>query len=256
MKFTDDYFKTAEKVVFEVLTAWRPRLMEAHGKASYTLKSDASVVSEYDKALELELKAVLTKFDSGVGLVGEEDGRSGNSSTYWLIDPIDGTESFLRGMPGCRNMLTFVDGGRPEFALVYRFPSDDLFIARHGQGAFKNGQRLAVSQRTLDRSWVEISMNLLDQHAFEMFKKFRPQIAGLSIARDFLLVAEGILDGYILYGTGGGEWDFAPRALLIQEAGGRVANVGSPAYDLKITNMVASNAIIFDELQKCLSPTA
>ena len=99
-------------------------------------------------------------------------------------------------------------------------------------------------------------MTLLDPPVYRMFQAMRPRIAGISVMRDFLLIAEGHLDGYISYGTGGGVWDYAPRALIIEEAGGRVANVGSDVYSLDVTNLLASNGIIFDELQKCLSPTA
>lgn len=253
MKFNDQYFAGAQKVIMGVLASARAQLMSEHGQIGFSLKADASVVTELDQELEHKLRDALQTFDSGVGFWGEEHGRRGNEESFWLVDPIDGTESFIRGLAGCRNMATFVSGGKAQYALIYRFTTDDLFVAMRGRGTTLNGHKTSVNKTDLKRSWLEFSVNLLQDDGYKIFQSLRPQIGGITVRHDFLEVVEGSLEGLIVYKSGGDVWDYAPRALLIEEAGGRVANVGKNTYDLFNRDFIATNAVIFEDVQKLLS---
>ena len=253
MKFSAQYFAQAEEIILKTIKDYRPELLSNFGLVSPELKSDSSVVTELDKTLEQKLKVALRKFDSSVGFLGEEFGQEGSMMTYWLIDPIDGTESFIRGLPSCRSVLAFVDNNKVEYALAYRFITDDLFTAIRGQGAKKNGQLTLVNKQPINRSWLEFSVNMLSEQGYEMFKKVRPQLAGITIHQDFLHVLDGGLEGLIVYKSAGKIWDYAPRAFLIQEAGGRVSNIGLDTYDIHNFDIIATNPVIYEEITSLLS---
>lgn len=249
MNFTEQYFKDAQKVIMGVLDEARPELMAAYGDVAEELKADDSVVTALDKSLEIKLKEALAKFDSSVGFWGEEHGREGSEKSFWLIDPIDGTESFIRGLSVCRNILTFINNDQPQFALVYRFPTKDLFTAQKGKPALKNGQPAVLSERKIERAWLEFSVNMREPDGYEIYKNLRPKIAGITVHHDFLEVLEGSLEGLVVYKSAGGEWDYAPRALLIESAGGRVANIGSDTYEYRNKSMIAAVPQIYDEVK-------
>lgn len=250
MNFTEQYFKDAQKVIMGVLEAVRPELMAAHGSVAETLKADQSVVTELDKSLEIKLKDVLRKYDSSVGFWGEEHGREGSEKSFWLIDPIDGTESFIRGTTGCRNILTFMDNERPQFAIIYRFPTGDLFTAQKDKPALKNGQQVKLSQRPLSRAWLEFSVNMREIDGYQIYMNLRPKLAGITVHRDFLEILEGAIEGLVVYKSGGQEWDYAPRALLIESAGGRVTNIGSDRYDYRDKSLVAVTPGVYDDVKR------
>ena len=65
----------------------------------------------------------------------------------WTLDPIDGTEQFIRGIPTCKNLFSLVDNGQPVWALMYMFVRDELWLARKGQGTFCNGTKVSMRYR-------------------------------------------------------------------------------------------------------------
>lgn len=256
MKFTTDYLDQAQEVVMKVFKDSRAELLDAYGNVEHELKGDSSAVTKLDKEVEKRIRDALSTFDSSVGFVGEEFGQEGDKHTFWLIDPIDGTESFIRGLPACRNMVTLMDNEQPVMALIYRFVTDQLCEARKGKGAFLNGERLHVSDRPLARAWLEASLPIDDPSARALFLEIRKHIHGYSIRREFTEIATGQLDGIVAYKSGGGPWDYVPRALLITEAGGKATNVGSDTFDYRIPNVVAANPVIFDQLRKIIASVA
>lgn len=240
----------------DVLKTERPELMKHYGRVEHELKDDKSVVTHLDKELEIKLKASLAEYDSKIGFWGEEFGREGNTDNYWLIDPIDGTEKFIRGMASSRSLVTFVSDNHAQYALFYAFVLDNLYTAIRGHGTTKNGQQIKMSNRPLNRAWIEFNANLLDETGYKMYRALRPKVAALPRTYDFSNQLDGSLDGYVVYKTVGGIWDYAPRTLLISEAGGKVANFGSDNYDIHDLNFIATNPVIFDQVQKILSGLA
>jgi fructose-1,6-bisphosphatase/inositol monophosphatase family enzyme len=99
-------------------------------------------------------------------------------------------------------------------------------------------------------------IRLLDPKGYAMYRKLRPKISGFTLHLDFLVVLDGAIDGIVVYKSDGQIWDYAPRAHLIKEAGGLVANIGKSTYDIHDLDLVATNAVIFDEVHKILSDIA
>lgn len=253
MKFDNQYFQAAQDIILDVLRANREELLLYHGVINHETKSDNSVVTNMDKKLEVAIKDALRKYDAGVGFLGEEHGQEGDTHSFWLIDPIDGTESYIRGLSGCRNILTFVDGNEPIYALVNRFTTNDLFIAQRGHPTTKNGVPVTLSTRPLNRAWLEFSVDICDAKGYKIYQSIKPRVASLTLHHDFLEILEGAIEGIVVYHSGGDVWDYAPRALLVEGAGGRVTNIGSDKYDYKNKSLLATSPEIFDEITVLLS---
>jgi fructose-1,6-bisphosphatase/inositol monophosphatase family enzyme len=253
MQPTTDFYVSAQACIEKVVREYRPTILEAHGNIDPSIKPDATPVTVFDEQLEQMLRDALTSFDSSIGFEGEELGKSGNEETFWLIDPIDGTESFVRGLPFVRNIVTLIDNNEPVFTLIYRPIADELLIATKGGGAFNNGRPIHVSNRPMERAWLDLSIPLLDNSAISLVQSIRPYINGFRTIGEFTYVAQGQLDGQLLYKAGGGPWDYAPRALLAREAGGRVANVGADTYDFRNNDTLMANPVIFDDLMKIIT---
>lgn len=159
------------------------------------------------------------------------------------------TESFIRGIPSCRSLLSLIVNDDPEYTLVYKFPTDDFYTARRGQGAYKNGQRIKVRYRPLNRAWIEGKPES-NTSIMEVTKHVR----AVNNTHEFLYVVEGALDGWISHSDKGGLWDYVPRTMLMEEAGLKVANIGSQTYDYKNFAIVAAHPDNFAELSALLSP--
>ena len=252
MTFDNDFFIQAQGVIERCFRSYRDELISLSGNIETDLKGDKTVVTAKDREVETALSEALQQFDGAIGIEGEEFGISGSRETYWLIDPIDGTESFIRGLPTYRNMASLIDNGQPVFTVVYKPATDELYVAAAGEGAFKNGQPIKVSQRPLERSFIEC-MGRLVGDLQPIAEAVTPRIVSWRMTGDFLPTAEGKVDGLLAIGTKAGPWDMAPRALLIQEAGGKVANIGKASYDFTDNNFLATNPVIFDELMELIN---
>ncbi len=253
MKFTEDYLKQAHQVIVDTCQALRPELLKHFGQAEHELKKDKTVVTKLDLMTEGKLRAALTTFDSSVGLLGEEQGQSGSKQTFWLIDPIDGTEQFIRGIPVCHNQLALVDNGEVIMALLYFFVQDELFVAQKGRGATRNGEPIKVSDRPPERAWVEMAVKLDAPGVYERLVACRREISGYSLTKDMRSLITGQVEGTISYVGEGGPWDYAPRGLFLEEAGGKIANIGSDTFDFHNPLSIAGNPAVFEVLQKHFS---
>lgn len=247
------YFDQAQQVVMRVLKDVRPELMASYGTIEYVTKADASVVTHLDKSIELKLRAALLDFDSSVGLLGEEHGQEGNTDTYWLLDPIDGTEHYIRGLPGCKNLVCLMDRGKPVWGLTYFFAKDELWIAHAGHGVTMNGDSVQMQWRPLDRCWLEASIDFTDMENVERLMKLRPHIAGFANRLGIDSIAAGKVDGMYNLKAGGGPWDYWPRYLMFTEAGGKMANIGKDDYDFEDKNFLMAHAKNFDALMNIVS---
>lgn len=251
MKYSADFFANAQVALERVVRAARPEILAQYGQVEPDIKEDLTPVTQLDKQLERQIRSALTELDETIPIVGEELGGDGSAETFWLIDPIDGTESFVRGLPFVRNIVTLVVDNQPLFVFIYKPVTDELYIAIKGKGATKNGQPISIGKRPLSRAWIDVSLPNNDRD-IELLRQLGPLINGYRRIGDFTLVAEGKIDGALLLNSGGGLWDYAPRGLLLAEAGAKVVNVGSDNYDFRNFNFIATNPVIFNEIQKII----
>ncbi len=230
-----------------------------------SIKGPSDFVSQADLRAEQTLKEELAKARPGYAFLMEESGASGseNWAWRWVVDPLDGTTNFLHGMPhwaisiGLERRLP--DGGSELAAgLVYAPPSDEMFWAEKGVGAFVNERRLRVSARR-DMSQAVFATGIpfgavstARRAAFSRtLAALMPQVAGIrrfgSAALDLAWVAAGRYDGY--WELGIKPWDIAAGLLLVREAGGFVtsAHDGDPRDTAEV---VAGNPHLHPKLRE------
>jgi myo-inositol-1(or 4)-monophosphatase len=241
----------AEAAVIKVLRDVRPQLLAAYGQIEFTTKADGTSLTELDMLVERRLRDVLRPIAPGVGIVGEEVEREGTGDTYWLIDPIDGTEQFIRGMPSCKNLVTLMEGGQPVWALMYFFVSDNLWLARKGQGATKNGQRMQLRHRPLEKCWIEF-INKFTPEDIRVGQALKERVKALSRFHDTSFLMDSCVDGIVSLRTNGGQWDYGPRVLIYEEMGGRFATLGQETFDFEhiAGGFVQCHGKNFDELHR------
>jgi myo-inositol-1(or 4)-monophosphatase len=243
-----------ENKVFPLLGNVRERLVANWGTAeivSRKSKDATDVVTQLDLEVEAEVSQGLKVAFPDIEFVGEEGGGNREAERLWLMDPIDGTAHFVRGMPFCSTMLALVENGKVTFSVIYDFLKNDFYWAELGKGAFKNKERLHVSNRPLSDSFVGWETHIElgnNQQIYDKLRRktklFKTIVAGWELA----MVASGKLDARVCFDPWGRDYDFAPGSLLITEAGGIVANLGSTSYDYRNTNFIAANPVIYKEL--------
>ncbi len=198
-----------------------------HYRAMLTVetKPDGSPVTIADREAETAARAWLAAHFPADGILGEELGeQAGTSGRRWIIDPIDGTKTFVRGVPLWGSLVALVEGERVLAGAAY-FPAvDELVVAAPGAGCWWNGQRARVSDcASLSAATVLIT----DDRTFRPAARrdgWQALTAEASIARTW-----GDCYGYLLVATGRAEamvdpivnpWDAACFQPIIEEAGG------------------------------------
>lgn len=258
MNPTLDWLTIAEKRIRQALEKLHPKLLEAQGRIEHHLKDDQSVVTELDLLVEHTLRDELARLDGGVGFAGEETGADFTQKTFWLVDPIDGTEAFVRGLPFATNMVALIDNGQPVMGIVYNFSLGEYFLAIKDRGATCNGHPIRVSTRQLKRGGVVLAGHIPDNEGCQhniLRQKSRLVARFNASGYELTAVARGALEGAIVVNAKTKPWDSAPGCLIVQEAGGRAENVDAPGgYNFLSTNIVAANPIVFDDLMRFAQP--
>ena len=244
-----------QKLVFPLLSEIGEELKKQFGNAPVVhRKTDdaADVVTDLDRKTEEFLATQLRKVFPSIGFFGEEFGGNKDGERFWLCDPIDGTAHFVRGLPFCTTMLALVEHDNVTFSVIYDFVKGDFYWAGKGKGAWKNKEAIHVSGRSLKEGYISFETNF--QKNEENLKKYLAldsrtvYVQTVSAGFEFAMVASGKLDARISLDPWGGAWDFASGPLLVAEAGGVVANIGSKGYDYRNFDFIAATPVIYKEL--------
>lgn len=188
------------------------------------LKGDDSPVTAADKGAEALVRRRLAEFFPGEVVLGEEEGQAEAGETRWVVDPIDGTKSFVCGVPLYSTLLSYEVEGQPVLGVVY-FPAlDELFYAERGGGAFWNHRQMRVmEQPEMNRCVVcSGSLNSLEKYGRleGVMRLAKPMMAHRtwSDAYGHMLVASGrvqaMLDPVV------SRWDVSAVIPIVEEAGG------------------------------------
>src|SRR5664279_5101535 len=151
---TNQALEQALSIVKTAVTKSGEELIKHYGKIEADLKPDkeigmANSVTKLDLQTENFLAEELRKFDPTISFHGEEYGKRSSSERKWLVDPIDGTSFFARGLPFCATMVALIEADQVLLSVIYDFVNRDLYWAIKGQGAYKNQDRIFVSNRPL-----------------------------------------------------------------------------------------------------------
>lgn len=192
----------------------------------FEMKGPQDFITETDGAIEAHVRSALSEAFPEDGFLGEETGHQAGSN-IWVVDPIDGTANFARGIPHYCIAIAFVCDNRAELGLIYNPSLDDLYFARRGRGAVLNGAPIRVAGTTsFERATVELgwSNRRSNDRYLAIFAALLESGANVRRAGSGALglsyVADGRSDAYAEMHMN--PWDCVAGLLLVKEAGGVV----------------------------------
>ncbi|HTY19879.1 MAG TPA: inositol monophosphatase family protein [Myxococcota bacterium] len=215
--------------------AARAETLPRFRKVGFETKADGSPVTEADRAAEQAIRRVLREGDPGAGLLGEEYGAEGAPGTgaAWIIDPIDGTIGFSRGIPLYSTLIARVEDGVPVLGLIDLPALGERTVGWRGGGVRRNGAPVRCSQRT------ELQGALISHGDAFCFDLVDDRAAYLRLVNEVPLLrayTDGFGHAQVL--AGGidamvdlhlNPWDAAATQVLVPEAGGRCETIEYPA---------------------------
>jgi histidinol-phosphatase len=235
--------------------AGRSTLGHFQNGVKFESKNDDTPVTIADKNAERMLRELIARHYPNEAILGEEEGMSGTGDDRWVIDPIDGTKSFICGVPLYATLLSYEVVGEPILGVCY-FPAlDDLLFAEKGQGAFWNGRACRVSQRDSLKGAVIASsgyLGLTKRGSMDGYLKMVEQSMAARTwcdAYGHALVATGRVD--LMIDATVKRWDISSVALIVREAGGRFTDL-SGSEELG-ENALASNGLLHEEVLQMLT---
>lgn len=242
-----------QKQVGGIVRSTRSMLLPVWGNIASKSKGGGpvDVVTALDLEVEQYLSTKLAELDPSISFAGEEFGGSREEKRFWLCDPIDGTAHFVRGMPFCTVMLALIEDQQVTRSFIYDFVNDVLYHAKRGEGAYKDEERIRVSDRPFNDSYISWESRGKDGDTGWLYVELKKKgiaLKTVSAGFEFAMVASGKLDGRIQHHPYGKDYDFAPGSLLVREAGGIVANLGKDTYDYRDLNFIAANPVLYKEL--------
>jgi len=213
-------------------------------------KSDGSFVTEADFASNEILVSGLKRIFPDHGILSEEgppDPDLKNRSHVWILDPLDGTKSFIDGNDDFSVLLALCVAEVPEFSVMHVPARELTATAKRGEGAWMNGQRLEVSSSTQFRPRSVYLRHMDVAPAVYLYDRWLD--SGLA----FLTLCTGDFDGFILKIRTHREWDLAAPTLMVEESGGKVTDEnGAPIRfaenSMPYRYLVASNGVLHDKL--------
>lgn len=247
----------------EELTFIQGKIYDAakHLELAFTTREKAArdVVTTNDLAVEQVLvDAIIDRYPEDVIISEETHQDMVKGHRAWVIDPIDGTTNYARGIPMYGIQLAFLVDEVTRFSLIYYVMTDELYVAVRGEGAYCNGAPIHVgSNTTLDKAIVTLgdfstTNDLRNRRMLKAMGQLMGQVYKLRIhstaAIDLLFLASGKTDVHIM--SANHPWDYLPGLLLVHEAGGQVDERLLNTLGEKRTLMVvASTAALYEAVE-------
>jgi len=252
------------KTAIEAATAAGKFLKQNLGKVrNIQQKSgqEKNLVTEIDKRSEEIIIDIIKKHYPNHAILAEESGteKSKPSEYKWIIDPLDGTTNFTHGLPVFCISIGIEFNDEIISGVVYDPNNDELFVAEKGRGAFLNGKRIRVSEKsTLNQSLLVTGFpyNITENpdHAIEHFINFLMKAQAVrrmgSAAIDLAYVACGRFDGF--WEVALNPWDMAAGAILVTESGGMMSDFSGNKFSIYQKQLLASNGLIHEEMLKVI----
>ncbi len=218
-------------------------------------------VTEVDRNAEAAIIEVLREKYPHHAILAEESGSQAGNEYEWVIDPLDGTTNFLRGLPQFAVSIALKIKGRLDIGVVYDPIKEEMFTASRGEGALLNDRKIRVSNlKGLEGALLGTGIPYRDLRFMDnylgMLKDLVQDTAGVrrpgSAALDFAYVACGRTDGF--WELGLSEWDFAAGALLVREAGGLVTDIAGGERFLETGNVIAGSIKVHNAMLRRIRP--
>jgi histidinol phosphatase-like enzyme (inositol monophosphatase family) len=219
-------------------------------------KADRSPVTIADREAEKKLRQLIGQRWPDHGILGEEFGHAASDSPYtWILDPIDGTKSFVSGVPLYANLLALTDGERPLIGVAH-FPAlKETVYAVRGGGCYWNGRRVHTSPVDKLEEAVLLASELNGFGPLGRGDAWRRLVEATYIQRTW-----GDAYGYTLVATGRAEimvdpimavWDCGPLQVIMEEAGGTFTDWQGQAT-IHANESIATNGLLFEQVMALL----
>jgi len=236
-------------------------LSQYYGQLKHVEKKGAiDLVTEADVESEKVVKSIIQSQFPKHGIVAEESGITTSQTPYeWIIDPLDGTTNYAHQIPIFAVSIAFVIDKQPVVGIVFNPVAQDLFTAIKGQGATHNGQRIRVSQtRELSESVLVTGFPYnLREIIDDLMTRFSNCLQSAQAVRrlgaaalDLCFIASGQFEGF--WEQNLKPWDTAAGMLIAQEAGAHITNFSNEPYHYEMSEIVATNRHIHQDLIRCL----
>lgn len=210
------------------------------------LKADRTPVTEADRRAEAAIRAVLSARFPHYGFYGEESGQQHmHAECVWLVDPLDGTKSFVRDTPFFSTQIALLRRGELVLGVSSACVANERAWAEVGGGAWLNGERIQVSERAALSDAILSTGNLRTLASGPHWASFGELITKVNRLRgygDFVhyhLLARGALD--VVVESDVNILDIAALAVIVREAGGLITDLSGGAVGLSTTSVLASN---------------
>ncbi|MFW9919328.1 MAG: inositol monophosphatase family protein [Candidatus Thorarchaeota archaeon] len=230
--------------------------LEHYGIISeFERKSDNSPVTVADRESEVFIRSEILSEYPTHSIMGEEfENKDTDSDFRWIIDPIDGTSSFVRAVPLYTVLLALQYRGSPVLGVIHAPRTSETVYAALEVGCFFNGKRAHVSStEKLENAWVQVT-------DYADLKKRRPEFTERLLNRAISCRTWGDAYGYLLVATGRADvmidpimapWDIAPLFPIISEAGGIFTDLdGNP--NVMGNSALACNQMLHDEIMRII----
>lgn len=218
-------------------------------KIDVQIKADNTVLTIADKETEKAIKEfILSKFPNAK-FVAEESGGTIDNDEFWIIDPIDATRSFSRGIPTWNVLIALCRKEEIILGVSY-FPAlNSILYAEKGKGTYLNGKRVYVSKiNTVKDSYVAYGSPRFfkdKKRLINLIEKAGSTRCPDTTYSSFLLAQgkyDAVVDEYAQL------WDAAPLSVIIEEAGGRMTNFKGKPWKITDRGYIASNGLIHNEI--------
>lgn len=221
--------------------------------------NDSNYVTSADVNVQHYLEKHLPKLIPGSTFLGEEEGEQVIESEYiWVVDPIDGTSNFIRGLGASAISVGLVKDGKPYLGVIYEPYKEEMYWAERGKGAYLNGKQIHVSDRNFKHATMCSAASLynkdLAEPCFNIIQKVYYQSDDFrrfgAAAIELAYLAAGRVELYFeirLF-----PWDMAAGQVIIEEAGGVVEFLHEDGLPLdRPAGMIAANSKEnFDKLRE------
>lgn len=220
-----------------------------------TTKPDLTPVSDADRAAEKAIRERLAEARPADAVLGEEFGLGGGTGNgrRWILDPIDGTKNYVRGIPVWGALIALERGGEPAVGVVSAPALGRRWWAARGHGAYADGDRIHVSG-VADLGDAQLSYDSMvgfERHGLGFGPQARElerrcwRSRGLGDFWSHVLVAEGAVD--VAVEPEVSVWDVAPLLVIVEEAGGRFTDIGG-ARRADGGSALSTNGLLHDEV--------
>src|SRR6266540_758437 len=226
----------------------------------YKLKSARDMQAEADLNSESLIKAKIKAAFPEHKILAEESGEEGADSEYlWVIDPLDGTINYARGIEEYAVSIALCKNGQPILGVIYQPVLDKLFVAEKGKGAYLNGDKLNMggeSELANCLAATDTTSNLeARSYNFEVLSRVASAVRHVRIFGSSSLhlarIAQGQIDFY--FKAHCNYWDVAAGIVIIEESGGRVSDMEGQPLTRESDTILVATSIIYPEALNLLA---